>query len=242
MSNHEKYKETFEKISMLEEKLQDVENLTAQTKNKMFWKPAVVFAFLCAFMVFSGKMVLDYNTKSTKYEVVTGKISYYAAENDGESDTEQESTVVEKERFVLREENVIVNNDRMSDIITDVYVDEDGLTRYVLSDGSSSAIRIEEPEHTSIFTYEICYEEGGGEGGILAFCGNLQEFNGRIYLGFAEDEEGIDITDDFVDGAATGKIKWNLTSYEFRLEETFEYRVEGTLEDYTVDVWWVESK
>ena len=77
---------------------------------------------------------------------------------------------------------------------------------------------------------------------IVRFCGNLNKINDRIYLRFASYEEGIDITEDFVDGVATGKIKWSAGVLEERLEETFSYRVEGTLEDYTVDVWWVERE
>ena len=241
MSNHEKFKETFEQISMSEDKLQDIENLEIRTQKRAVRKPVIVFAFacMCILVILLGKTEPD---SDTGYQIVTGKITYYAAEGTVDGESRQELMEDGKERFVLKKEHVMVNNDKLSDVVTDAYVDENGLTCYEMSDGSVSGMVIEEPEHTSIFIYEIRYEEGGGQGGIVAFCGNLRKINDRIYLYFTSYEEGIDITEDFSDGVAVGKMKWSTGTLEKRLEETFEYRVEGTLEDYTVDVWWIEGE
>lgn len=242
MSNREKFKETFGKMGMSEEKLRDIENLEIPGK-KRYGKYAVAFASICVIVFLSGKMFLEQEIDPVTYELVTGEITYYAAENAGEIDTEPEFMEEKKKRIPLREEHVMVNNDRLSDAVVDVYVDENGLTCYVFSDGLSSGTRIEEPKHTSVFIYEIKDEQSGGTtGGITQFCGRLKKIDDRVYLSFSDYEEGIDITDDFTDGVATGKMEWTLGVFDDRLEEIFVYRVEGTLEDYIVDVWWMEGK
>ncbi len=64
----------------------------------------------------------------------------------------------------------------------------------------------------------------------------MYERDGRIYLNI---EEEIDITEDFADGVASGNFKDSMNG--FYDNETFEYCVEGTLENYTVKVKWVEQ-
>lgn len=241
MSNKEKFKDTFGQIELPEEKLREMENLQLQKKKKAYTKPVIAFAMGIALVLLCGNMLFADSIRDADYEVVTGKITYYAAENEGEIDTEQEP-VEEKERFRLRKEHVMVNNDILSESVLDVYLHENGLTYYKLADGSRWGLRIEDPAHMSVFVYEIEQEGGGSRGGIVDFHGILREINGKIYLNLDEAEAGKDITEDFSDGVVTGRFKWSSGSLDEWMEETFEYRVEGTLEDYTVDVWWVESE
>lgn len=136
----------------------------------------------------------------------------------------------------LDKEDIRVNNHEFSDELVNTYVGEDGMTYYEFSDGSKTGVRIDNPAHTSVFEYRTPIE-GGTAGGVVWFEGTLYKEADRIYL----DLYGapVDVTEDFADGMITGSFIY--TGIDHDMEECFEYRVEGTLEDYTVDVWWVES-
>lgn len=247
MSNREKFKETFEQIGLSEEQLRNMENLEIQKSKQYKYrykynrrKPAIAIAFVCACVILSGMWFWDNGKDDVlTYEFVPGEITYYAAENEDENGIEQETIEEEEKGYRLRKEDVMVNNDRLSDSVVDVYVDEHGLTQYQLEDGSRSGIRIEDPEHMSVFIFEVRLEEGGGYGTITCFHGTLVTLDDRIYLKFGSGAGKIDITEDFEDGIATGKMEWGTGSLDGRIDEIFEYRVEGTLEEYTVDVWWI---
>ena len=137
----------------------------------------------------------------------------------------------------LDKDNIRINNHEFCDELTSTYVGEDGMTYYEFSDGSKSGVRIEEPAHTSVFEYRTEIE-GGTSGGIIWFVGDLYEKDGKIYLKLYG--APIDVTEDFADGIITGSFVY--TGIDNDMSENFEYRVEGTLKDYTVDVWWVESE
>ncbi len=137
----------------------------------------------------------------------------------------------------IEKEHIMINNGTFSESLTNTYVGEDGLTYYEFSDGSITGISVRDPAHTSIFDYKIPIE-GGFVSGIIEFVGTLYEEDGSIYLDLYGDP--IDVTEDFVDGVITGSFIY--TGLENEMSESFEYRVEGTLKDYTVDVWWIESK
>lgn len=100
---------------------------------------------------------------------------------------------------------------------------------------------VEELQHTSILIFQYETSSGGNAGQILKIVGKLQEKDGRIYLYLNSFEKGRDITEDFQDGVAEAKIYWDSGTVYDRVKGTLEFRVEGTLEDYTVDVWFVEE-
>ena len=137
----------------------------------------------------------------------------------------------------IEKADIRVNNHQFSEAVVSSYIGEDGLTYYEFSDGSTTGIRIDDPEHTSVFEYKKSVE-GGSVCEITCFEGNLYQQDGRIYLDLYG--EPMDVTEDFADGEVTGSFIY--TGIGNDLSERMEYSVKGTLENYTVDVWWVESE
>lgn len=214
MSNRELFKETFEQIELSSNRIDEITNMkvTRTKRNVIKYATAVAAAMVVV--------------------VLTGNVISYAM--TGNSIVEE---VVSRYKKLTKEE-VRVNNDELSDQVVDTYMGEDGLYYYEFTDGSSAGIRIDEPEHTSVFVLNEKIEGRGSSYCLIWFVGELKERDGRIILDIAEP---IDITEDFADGVATGTFvyKWNANGSNH--EETFAYRVEGTLENYTFDAWWAEE-
>ena len=148
------------------------------------------------------------------------------------------SIIDEVRRFLdVEKEHIRVNNDEVCEELISSYVGEDGLTYYEYSDGSKTGVLLDDPKHSSVFDYKIPIE-GGFTTGIIVFEGTLYEKDDRTYLELYG--APIDVTEDFADGVITGSFVY--TGIHNDMSENFEYRVEGTLVDYTVDVWWVESE
>lgn len=210
MSNHKIFKETFEQIELRSSRIEELKNIQI-VKSKystLRYVAAVAVTFVMVMLTCNG-------------------ICYAMTGNN----------VVEKviNRYKeLTEEEVRVNNDILSEQVVDSYLREDGLYHYEFTDGSSASIYIENPEHTSVFSLKQKIENGSSYS-LICFVGELSDLNGRIILDIVGP---IDITEDFADGVASGtfEYKWKTSSVEY--QETFVYRVEGTLEKYTVDVWW----
>ena len=137
----------------------------------------------------------------------------------------------------LTEEEVRVNNDILSDQVVDSYLGEDGLYHYEFTDGSSADICIDDPEHTSVFSFKQKID-GGTSYSVIWFVGELKKSGDRLILDIVEP---IDITDDFADGVASGTFVYKWKAGDVEYEATFAYNVEGTFENYTFDAWWVEE-
>ena len=117
-------------------------------------------------------------------------------------------------------------------------IDENGnyIYRFMDENGTIATLNgyVKYPERTSKIVYFM--DIGGGvRSGTLTFVNELTEENGRIYLNV---DGGVDITDDFADGIATGTFYTSIADCE---NELFKYTVKGTLEDYTVKIEWVEQ-
>ena len=237
MNNKEKFKETFEQIEISKDVLGEIENLEAKRHRKNYVRPVIAFAMMCALILLTGKVVFDYTQIEDTDEFAKGKI-FYAAETE-----EDNYTFIELPRneVQLKKENVIVNNDELSQEVASFYVDAEGRYCYEMSDGSSSKVLVEVPGHTSILWFHYKTERGGTSRTMIQFEGKLEEQDGRIYLCFNSYEDGRDITEDFKDGVASERIYWELENAFDRVKATLEYRVEGTLDNYTVDVWFVEE-
>lgn len=208
MSNHETFKETFEQIELSQLEFQKLKNVEEKRMKKRSFKYVVTAASLAIVFLVSNTIC-------------------YAMTGNG--------IVDEVIQFLdLDKDDIRVNNHEFCEELTSTYVGEDGMTYYEFADGSATAIRIDNPAHTSVFEYRTSIE-GGIAGGVVWFVGTLYEQDGKIYLDLYG--EPVDVTEDFSDGVITGSF-----TYTDKMEEKFEYRVEGTLEDYTVDVWWVESE
>ena len=213
MSNHEFFKETFEQLEISSSAINEIKNMEASGAKRNVIKYAMAIAATFVVVILSGNVISYAMTGNNFIEEV---VSRYKK---------------------LTKEEVRVNNDKLSNQVGDTYMGEDGLYHYEFTDGSSAGIHIDEPEHTSVFSLKQQIEDGSSYM-IVAFVGELTEREGRIILDVVEP---IDITEDFVDGVATGTFiyKWNSNGSNY--EETFAYRVEGTLENYTFDAWWIEE-
>lgn len=238
MSNKEKYRETFSQIEVSKDVLDKMECLEVKGQRKNYVNPVFVVAVMCALVLLTGKIVWDFAETNENDGLENGKIYYYAAEKE-----EERYIFIELPRneVQLKQENILVNNDELSEEVVAAYVDENGYYCYEMRDGSGSNMLVEEPEHTSILIYQYENERGGNTWAMLKFEGELKAEDGRIYLCFNSYEKGRDITEDFQDGVAGAKIYWESEDVYDRVKATLEFRVEGTLDDYTVDVWFVEE-
>ena len=238
MSNREKYKETFGQIQVSKDVLDELEHFEIKPQKKRYVKPVVVVAVMCALVLLTGKTVWEVTATKGNVGLAKGKIHYYAAEKE-----EERYIFIELPRneVQLTKENILVNNDKLSEEVVAAYVDENGYYCYEMKDGGGSCMLVEEPEHTSILMFRYITDRGGTSWSTLRFEGKLEEEEGRIYLYFGSFENRRDITADFQDGVAGARIYWEMEDVYDRVKATLEYRVEGTLEDYTVDVWFVEE-
>ena len=214
MSNRKLFKETFEQMELSPECCNEIKNMENVKPKRNVLKYATAVAAALTVVIFSGNGIC------------------YAMTGNG---------VVEeivKQYKKLTQEEVRVNNDKLSDEVSDAYVGEDGMYHYEFTDGSSAGIVIEEPEHTAVFSFKQKQEGGGTFYSITAFVAELEEQNGRIILNIIEP---IDITEDFADGVVEGTFveTWKVGDLDY--EATFAYRVEGSLENYTFEAWWIEE-
>lgn len=213
MSNRELFKETFEQIELSSNCIDEITNTKVTRTKRNVIKYATAVAATMAVIVLSGNVI---SYAMTGNNIVEEVVSRYKK---------------------LTQEEVRVNDDELSNQVVDTYMGEDGLYHYEFTDGSSVGIRIDDPEHSAVFSMKQQREEGASYSTIV-FVGELKERDGRIILDVVEP---IDITEDFADGVATGSFvyKWNVASLYY--EATFAYRVEGTLGNYTFDAWWGEE-
>lgn len=237
MSNKEKFQETFGQIEASQEVLDKIEGLEVKKSGSRYMKPVIAFAMMCTLVLFGGKIAWDFVQPKEENGLAKGKI-YYAAEKEEDRYIFYE---IPRNEVQLKKENILVNNDKLSEEVIAAYVDENGYYCYEMRDGGSSSILVEKPEHTSILVFWYNSGNGGTSWSSLRFQGELKEEDGRIYLCFDSFEKGRDITEDFKDGVAEERIYWEAENVYDRVKATLELRVEGTLEDYTVDVWFVEE-
>lgn len=239
MSNKEKFKETFGQIEISNEVLDEIEGFQLKSKRRNYVKPIVVVAVMCALVLLMGKFVWNFTEGKSNNELANGKIYYYAAERE-----EEKSIIyqIPKNEVVLKNEHMLVNNDKLSEDVIAFYTDDEGFYCYEMKDGNAWRMKVEKPEHTSILGYRYKNDRGGTSSGILGFDGELKEKDGRIYLCFDSTEKGRDITESFQDGTASGRIYWETEDIYDRIKATLEFQVSGTLENYTVDIWLVDEE
>lgn len=246
MNNKKKFKETFERIALSNDALGELERLEVKRSTKSYVKPVVAFAMMCALVLFTGVVLFD----SSKFQVsengAIGKI-FYAAETELEEEqideekNEDDFYDLPKEEVRFTKENVLVNNDRLSEDVVEFYVDEEGFYCYKMKDDSFSKVLVKTPEVTSILKFSYETERGGNSGLTLQFDGKLEKVDERIYLRLKPYEPAKDITEDFQDGIASAQFYYEFEGLYEIVKATLEYRVEGTWDDYTVDVWFVEE-
>lgn len=211
MSNREKFKDTFEQVTMSEECFSEIKGMKDIRKTSKMLKYAGAIAAAFAIVILTGNGVCYAMT--------------------GNSIVEEVQEIYKK----LTKEEVMVNGEEHSDAVVDSYDGEDGLTYFELADGSKAGIVVKDPDHETVFLFYRKDEEGTTSV-IVKFKGEVHERDGRIYLDIVDE---MDITEDFADGVATGTFKHSLSGcYD---NENFEYCIEGTLENYTVKIKWIEQ-
>lgn len=213
MNNHEFFKETFDQLELSAEFVEEMKNMEKAKSKRNIIKYATAVAAAFALVVLSSNGIC------------------YAMTGNGIVEE------VVKQYKKLTQGEVRVDNDNLSDEVVDAYVGEDGMYHYEFADGTSAGILVEEPEHTAVFSFKQKYD-GGTSYSITAFVAKLEVQDGRIVLNIVEP---IDITDDFADGVAEGTFveRWKVGDSEY--EATFGYRLEGSLDNYTFDAWWIEE-
>lgn len=213
MTNHENFKATFNQMRLSQTYIEELKNVENKKLGRGIAKyaSAIAAAFVIVFLSSNG-------------------ICYAMT---GNSVIEE---VVNKYKKLTKEE-VRVNNDIPSDQVIDSYLGEDGLYHYEFTDGSSANICIEDPEHTSVFSFKQKIDEGTSYS-VIWFVGELKKSEDRLILDIVEP---IDITEDFADGVASGTFEYKWKTGDVEYEATFAYKVEGTLENYTFNAWWIEE-
>ena len=214
MSNQKLFKETFGQVELSQGSIENLKNLERVKSKRNILKYATAVAATLAVVILSSNGICYAMTGNSVVEEVA------------------------KQYKKLTQEEVRVNNDKLSDQVIDTYVGEDGMYHYEFADGSSAGMVIEEPEHTAVFSFKQKIPGGGTSYSLTAYVAELEACNGRIILDIVEP---IDITEDFADGVVEGIFveRWKVGESDY--EATFGYRLEGTLEDYIFDAWWIEE-
>lgn len=127
----------------------------------------------------------------------------------------------------------VIYNGKAQDIEITKNTDENGEVSYnwnvELEDENGNPL-----EFSFDYDEEVDGEYNYGPG-VMEFysAGKLVEEDGRIYLTMTSPEIKEDITEDFADGKATVTVDLKGTDY---ITESITVTVEGTLDDYTVDM------
>lgn len=127
----------------------------------------------------------------------------------------------------------VIYNGKAQDIEVTKETDENGEVSYnwnvELEDENGNPL-----EFSFDYDEEVDGEYNYGPG-VMEFysAGKLVEEDGRIYLTMTSPEIKEDITEDFADGKATVTVDLKGTDY---ITESITVTVEGTLDDYTVDM------
>lgn len=218
MNNQKLFQETFSQVQMREECLHKIEILSQKEDTKMKkrkWRYATACVAIFAVIVLSGNGICYAMTGNNLVQEVV-------------------------KRYVdMNKKHVLINND-IEEICVSRKVEEDGSIWYEVPniDGDDTwGLRVEEPEHTSIFGYSI--PEVSGKSGIIWFEGEIIEKDGRIFLNITNLEDSVDITEDFTDGVVNGTFEYTFNEV---FHETFAYQVKGTVEDYTIEVEWIKKE
>ena len=228
MKNKDFYKETLEQIVLSEETFRAVRNVEVNTKNrKSVLKYVAVVASVAVALFISSNALVYAMTGETLMEMVPEVIEQL--KNAGKlkpTDVVVGGNAGQSKEDIISTEETQVGVPR----VVDFYIDENGLHTYVIDlDGhiQKASIRVDGVlEHSSVVVYSSY-----GRAGIICFEGTLSEKDDRILLYLTD--EPFDITEDFKDGAATGR--WT-GRYGIEKGMTFEYTVTGSLEEYTVSV------
>ena len=213
MNHKQWYKDTFDQFELSEEALGKVKNMNMNSK-KRHLKTGVraAAAAVAVVMVFA-----------------LGNAAVYAA-----TGTSPAGKVAEQ---VVERVTVLINGIKADDDDVKRYVDKNGDTHVDLTieDGSHSEIIYDgdalKENHISISS-DSSTAKGGDEDSaetVMTLIGaKLKKEGNKVFLIVGNDEASVDITKDFADGRAEGKVKIDGKKYK--------YCVTGTIDQYDVTV------
>lgn len=214
MNNKQLYQDTFHSMEMSEEALGKVRNMSEKNKKIGRRTGLRVAAAVAAVVLALG----------------LGNGAVYAATGSAPV-AEVASEMAEK---VMARVSVYINGkpiDTTDDSVVTTYVDEEGNTHIETSvDPDTESVIVYDPgaledENMSVIE-EIYTEDGKAAGETIIVSGELKQKGDKVLLVVGDNLKTIDITEDFADGDAKGKVKIE--------GKTYRYHVSGTVEDYDV--------
>ncbi|MBR4026218.1 MAG: hypothetical protein IKJ01_01500 [Lachnospiraceae bacterium] len=246
MKNKDLFKETFSKVSMSEDALKNLQNISKEEIDTQRIKPqlvtfrySTVFALVALIIGFSsGIFIMNKEIKKIQRQQSREEM-VHTTETDKQEDNIEQGN--ESEYIELRMNNYI-NGYYIDKEEVIFYVDENKVWHVEFKNNKMEPWALALPkdlilEHTS-FIYRLgSYWKHGTPYGSQLRIGyipiNLQQEEKTIY--FEWDCRKIDITEDFADGVATGICEIE-NEYTY-LGEKYRYLIEGTLENYTAKIW-----
>lgn len=228
MMNRVLYKETLDCVTLPGEAVYRIKNLrTPSRKTRLLYKTACGFA-ISLLLFFSGNII---SCAMTGESLIDNTEAFYVFLKKPPIQTKDIAVNGNIEKESSLSPLKIIRN----------YVNENGLHCYVVNTGNhlvEYTARIEgDPTHTSVIIYHQKSQDGSSAG-LALYEGLLVSQDNRILLTIINDDISIDITDDFVDGIASGTFK---DCFDNIYTETLEYTITGNLNDYTVDIRWKEN-
>ena len=208
MNNKQLYKDTFDSFKMSEEALREVKNMSENNKKNRgktgFRVAAAVAAVVLVFALGNGAVYAA--TGSAPVTKVAGK--------------------------VIEHVSVYINGKKADDSAVKTYVDEDGNTHMEVSVDPDDKTTVEtfatsEDDNLSMDA-EFKSEDGSGEIDFKTMSGVLKQEGDKVFLVIENNLKTIDITEDFSDGSAEGKVKIEGREYK--------YSVSGTVEEYNINI------
>lgn len=212
-NNKQLYQDTFDQIKLSDEGYRQIRNMEENTmihfdkegKKRLGFRAAITLAALTVVFL-SANGIAYAATGSTLVEQVAGHVSVYI------NGKPYDGAKVTKFKDENGDINYQVSVDEKTDQKTEIYMEEGGVD--ILNDTESSAKEDTTKNSSSQETLKT----------------TVKQVDDAIYLiieGISKEPVQVDITQDYADGNAEGMVKIENAEYQ--------YRVSGTVEEYTID-------
>lgn len=216
-SNKQLYQDTFDQIKLSDEGYRQIRNMEENTmihfdkerKKRMGFRAAITLAALTVVFL-SANGIAYAATGSTLIEQVAGHVSVYI--NGKPYDGAKVTKFKDENGDINYQVSVDEETDHKTEIVMGEKPKDDG--DEILNDTESSATEDTTKNSSSQETLKT----------------TVEQVDDAIYLiieGISEKPVQVDITQDYADGSAEGSVQIENAEYQ--------YRVRGTVEEYTVD-------
>lgn len=219
MKNKQLYQDTFDSIEMSEEALRKVRDMSEKNKKIGRRTGLRVAATVAAVVLALG----------------LGNGAVYAATGSAPVTEVAEKVINGVSVYVNDRVSVYVNGKRIDeaeDSVVTAYEDEQGHTHIEMSEGSSDTESVIEYDSKALkdenisIVEDIQVEDGKSYVHTMLISGKLKQKGDKVFLMVGDNQKTIDITEDFADGDAKGKVEIK--------GKIYRYQVSGTVEDYDV--------